>query len=374
MCPPFVYERPLKKYSFVPFAQFFVVFVVKSPAANRRGISWYETLSHYLCTMSKILFDPHIASLREIILKGKNQKNKGEAFFKNGGRNVLFRLEALCRAYRGITNKKFFDTWYKQFKLVEDMLGDMDHQLAMHEHFSSVSGLQKASEKTFMVVYHQYATMTTEALTNGGFLNGSALKEFEEGLQMTDWPEGDKNKVEFALAICTELEKVEDKYRHGEIDPWDLEKGLHEIRRRLRWVSIYAQVAHGWVQLRKSPFIPEELEDYCTEEILKSPYNVLPKKPTGVTPLYVQSNYFYALSWMIQYLGDLKDEGLILESFDLLKKENKISEKDLKAAKELLPDSTLSELSYEAERALDKFFYDDYMGDRIVRDLIRSTQ
>jgi hypothetical protein len=77
---------------------------------------------------------------------------------------------------------------------------------------------------------------------------------------------------------------------------------------------------------------------------------------------------------MIQYLGDLKDEALILESFDLLKKENKISEKDLKAAKELLPDSTLAELSYEAERALDKFFYDDYMGDRIVRDLIRSTQ
>ncbi|MDZ4751444.1 MAG: hypothetical protein SGI87_07520 [Flavobacteriales bacterium] len=323
--------------------------------------------------MSKALFDPHILALQELIAKGKNQKNKGESFFKNGGRAVLFRLEGLCRVYREITNKKFFDTWYKQFKLIEDMLGDMDHQLAMHEHFSSVAGLKKASEKTFLSVYTKYSTMTSEAMLAGGLLNGTALKEFEEGLLLTEWPEGDKNKVEYGLVMCSELEKAEDKYRDGEIDPWHLENGVHEIRRRLRWVSIYAQTAMGMIQLRKSPFIPEELEDYCTDEILTLPFNVMPKKLTGVQPLFVQSNYFYALSWMIQYLGDLKDEGLILESFDLLKKENKIAEKDLKAAKELLPEATVAELSYEAERALDKFFYDDYLGDRIIRDIIRST-
>lgn len=260
-------------------------------------------------------FIVHVNALSEMLAKSRYQKDKALGLYKNGGRNVIFRLEALCRLYRGIHNKKFFDKWYKEFKALEDTLGAMDHHDAMHREFNSYKTISKASDQILKKCFEEECGFLNDVLKNNGWLNGVALGEFIAGLADIDWLDAEEDSIAYANGVRKELKKLDKKYRSGEIDLNLLEEGLHEFRRRLRWVSIYASASNGIIQLRQVGEIPKSLEKYCIDEIIKSPYNILSKAAKGQKTIHVSAPYFYAMSWLIQYLGDLKDIGLRHETF-----------------------------------------------------------
>lgn len=94
----------------------------------------------------------------------------------------------------------------------------------------------------------------------------------------------------------------------------DVEHDVHEFRRMIRWLSIYPQALRGCIQLSESksataPFISK----YLTAEITGSKYNVMPDVGDQKHFLLLDKNRFYALSWMILELGNLKDGGLRVE-------------------------------------------------------------
>lgn len=260
-------------------------------------------------------FIVHANALSELFAKGRYQKDKAVGLYKNNGRNIIFKLEALCRLYRGISNKKFFDKWYKEFKALEDTLGAMDHHDAMLTEFSGYKQLKKSSQQLLGKCFEEEAGFLNDVLKNNGWSSGEALAEFVAGLGDIEWKAAEEDSIVYAGGIRKELKKLDKKYRSGEIDLKLLEEGLHEFRRRLRWVSIYASVSNGIIQLRHDGEIPENLKPYCTDEILKSPYNVLSKAAKGQHAVYISAPHFYAMSWLIQRLGDLKDIGLRHETF-----------------------------------------------------------
>jgi len=313
-----------------------------------------------------------INDLQQILTKGRNQKEKGKSLYRNKGRDVLFRLEALCRVYREINDKKFFDTWYKKFKLLEDVLGEMDFNDAMHQEFSKYKELQKHSAKVFLSRFEEEANFLTETIQSGGWQNGSPLAEFNDGLQKVQWKTDEEDRAAFGLVMCQELDKLVSKYREGELDMFRLEEGIHEFRRKLRWVSIYAQAANGLVQLRAEKHIPEEVRKYCTSEVVESPFNVLAKNKAIKNPIYIQSHHFYAMSWMIKKLSVLKDDGFRFEMFKHLcesagLRDKKLTEKFLKTC-EINPDT----ISATADEIADRFIYVDIIPERIRRDIKRS--
>lgn len=55
---------------------------------------------------------------------------------------------------------------------------------------------------------------------------------------------------------------------------------------------------------------PENLKKYLTSEIIHSRYKVLPEINMVKKPIFLNNNYFYALSWIIVEPGKLKDSGL----------------------------------------------------------------
>ena len=48
-------------------------------------------------------------------------------FLKNDLRTPFFMLEALCRIFRKIYKKKFFETLLADFKEIEDISGEIDY-------------------------------------------------------------------------------------------------------------------------------------------------------------------------------------------------------------------------------------------------------
>jgi hypothetical protein len=97
------------------------------------------------------------------------------------------------------------------------------------------------------------------------------------------------------------------KYRFDNI-----EEDVHELRRKLRWLSIYPQALQGVVQYDEGAPAGEQLKKYLTDEIINSPFNKLPAPGENTAFLMLDKNHFLALSWLIDSLGKLKDEGLLL--------------------------------------------------------------
>ena len=89
-----------------------------------------------------------------------------------------------------------------------------------------------------------------------------------------------------------------------------MESDVHELRRRLRWLSIYPQALQGSIQLTKNKTSPEYLAKYLTKEITASVFNKMPDAADNKSFLMLEQNYFYSLSWMIAELGKIKDKGL----------------------------------------------------------------
>lgn len=310
--------------------------------------------------------------LNALLEKGRYQKDKAIGLYNNDGRTLVFRLEALCRIYREIHDKKFFKEWYRKFKVLEDALGNMDYNESMYKEFSKYKELKTASEENFKAHFDESAVYLSNMLKSDGWSSGECMREFVDGLNSLDWLDAEEDRAAYANVICDELDKLVIKYGNGEINPYELEEGLHEFRRRIRWVSIYAQVSDGLIQLTPVKNIPNDIHKYCTEAIISSPFNTLPKTQKNQHTLNIQSHYFYAMSWLIQYLGDLKDVGIRYECFKELTKQAGIRNiqvnKQFLATCEVVP----TDIPSLAEAAIDEFIYRDFIPERICRDLMRS--
>jgi hypothetical protein len=140
----------------------------------------------------------------------------------------------------------------------------------------------------------------------------------------------------------------------------NVEKDLHEFRRMIRWLSIYPQALRGCVQLSTpKTATPKYLSKYLTKAVKSSPYNILPDAAEQKHFLLFDKNRFYALSWLISELGNLKDSGLQVEVIkEALMQTSKINEKDAlaKAYKLTGPNhKTIQQLLDTSEKTIKTF-------------------
>ena len=131
-----------------------------------------------------------------------------------------------------------------------------------------------------------------------------------EKLNDANWLE-EKEEIEeirefYGESIYEIIEFIQKKKYHYE----NMEADVHELRRKLRWLSIYPQALQGCIQLAENKISPKHLTKYLTKEIITSPFNKMPDAGDGKHFLLLSKKYFYALSWMINELGNLKDNGL----------------------------------------------------------------
>jgi hypothetical protein len=144
--------------------------------------------------------------------------------------------------------------------------------------------------------------------------NANRIEKIRKKLGEADWQD-DKEEIKnihrfYINAINKILEFINEK----DFQFTNVEKDLHEFRRMIRWLSIYPQALRGCIQLSKpKQAVPKYLAKYLTTAVKKSPYNLLPDAGDQKLFLLFDKNRFYALSWLIAELGNLKDNGLRAE-------------------------------------------------------------
>ena len=260
-------------------------------------------------------FDLFLAQFQMLLDKAGKQKNPALWLYQNNARTPLFMLEGLAKLYAGIHNKKKFTKLKAHFKLLEDAIGQIDYYDAFAKEFAGNKKIPATVVSYLQAQAREKIQSLNEILTEKDWIGSgkSRIEKIRKKLKKADWLDEQKD-VEgvrdfYFSSINGILEFSNQKNFHFE----NVEKDVHELRRMLRWLSIYPQALKGCIQLSQSKKSPAYLSKYLTKAITGSPYNVMPDAGDLRYFLLLDKTRFYALSWMISELGNLKDSGLRLE-------------------------------------------------------------
>jgi hypothetical protein len=198
-------------------------------------------------------FNYFIGQLQPMLIIAGKEKNPALWLYRNNARSPLFMLEALSKIYSSFHNNKKFAKIELHFKLMEDTLGAIDY------YDMAAKDLEK-NTKIPAVIFQYLHAQTREK-----------IQQLNEILIEQDWLTPDKNRINKIQKKLIPVNWQKEDIEVNEINGFygesiyhiasfmqginfqfsDLESELHEIRRKLRWLSIYTQALGGTIQSRK---------------------------------------------------------------------------------------------------------------------------
>jgi hypothetical protein len=260
------------------------------------------------------IFNIHIQQTQALLQKATKQKNPGMWLYKNNLRTPLFMLEAYFRIVEDIYNTKTFTKCKEQCKALEDALGALDYYVV---YAATCKQLGKKCAP-YIAVLNTKANEKNEALNKllqeKGWLSGKKITKITNRVQKNKWSSIEKDMEALKKCYTASIKKIKAFYESKKEGFTDIELDVHELRRKLRWLSIYPQALQGIIQYKPTQTKPNKtIQKYATPDIIKSPFNKLPTAITIENSMQVHKHHYYALSWLIATLGTLKDQGLQIE-------------------------------------------------------------
>jgi hypothetical protein len=257
-------------------------------------------------------FEYYLLQTEELLKKASKEKDAGAYLYANDGRTVMFMLEGLAKLYEGIHNPKKFHKIREQAKLLEDAMGAIDYYDSFAKEFMS-----NASIPVTITAYFKTKAIEKTALLNTILVeekwigkNAGRIEKIRNKLSECEWQKEKQEVKGIADFYADSIEKIKVLALESEKGFTELEEEVHEMRRELRWLSIYPKALQGVVQLTDSRITDPHVDRYLTPEIINSPFNKMPDAGNNTIFLLLEKNNFLALSWMISALGKLKDTGL----------------------------------------------------------------
>lgn len=254
-------------------------------------------------------FKVYLDEIGKHVKKASKQPNPAFGLYLSDARTPAFRLEGLARLYARLHDKKYFSKLNKQIKQLEDGLGVVDHYTALEKEFAPNAKVPVAVKNYFAQKAGEGSVLLNTVLKKEKWLSGERIRTIKQKLKDVQW-----------LQLQSETEAITDFYRKetASITAFisgsafdDMENDVHELRRKLRWLSIYAAALQGRVKLvAGKKAAPAHLKKYLTPKIIHSPFNKIEASPGLKHYVMLDKNYFLALSWMIAELGQIKDDGL----------------------------------------------------------------
>jgi hypothetical protein len=258
----------------------------------------------------KVLFKHHLSVWSNLLVEADLQANPAVWLLSNNARTVLFYLEAMTRLLAQMHHPKKFTKLNERFKCLEDGLGSMDYYAGLLKDFKGNKKIPATIVSELDEQYQTEAFKFNALLREQGWLGNKAnrMTKIKQAIKEIDWLEDAAFKDELKRYYLQQIEQLNKQIS----EPFtDIEAGIHELRRDVRWLSIYPQAFKGLVAL-KPAVAAQKWQKYCTPEIINSPFNQLPRADDVTDVLMLNANPFYAMSWLIAALGTLKDQGLRL--------------------------------------------------------------
>ena len=260
--------------------------------------------------LGKARFDYQLNKVNALLLEAQNQENPALWLFLHDLRTPMFMLESLSKMYTQFHDKAFFTEINIRFKEIEDVLGAIDYYAAFLREFHADVKIPMTVKNHLESKTREKIVLFNNLLAKRGWTNGKTLKRINQGLTIAKWQHQEEEVVNIEKYYHKQIKKINEFVSETTFEFKNVETQVHELRRKLRWLSIYPQAFQGAIQLHEDETNLTNLKKYLTEEIISSPFNNLPASLPTNHHLFLEKYHFLALSWMISELGRLKDKGL----------------------------------------------------------------
>lgn len=257
-------------------------------------------------------YDYFLNQLQLLLDKASQQKNPALWLYRNNARTPLFMLEALSKLYAGIHNKNKFSKLKEHFKNLEDGIGVIDYYDSFAKEFAQNKKIPAPIVNYLQAQTREKIQSLNEVLKEKEWLGAEnrRMRKIRQKLNEVNWLSDEDEIKRINECYGTAIYEIAAFCKKLNFQFANVETDVHELRRKLRWLSIYPQAFRGCIQFSKANKMPKHLAKYLTKAITTSPYNIMPDAGDNKYFLLLEKNYFYALSWMIAELGNIKDSGL----------------------------------------------------------------
>lgn len=218
-------------------------------------------------------------------------------------RTLAFRLQGLGHLYKDADSRLFKDI-RQVAKNLEDALGAYDLARELHK------AALKTGRPDLIARLGQNRDEAKQRL--GNFLvsdpilgNPLALRNFIIAVENFHWAKPEKDREYVLKQLIDMVDDLNSNVKHDKYTRDDIENGLHELRRQLRWFLICALAMDGLVSDQSNP--PNLLpgwQQYVSPT--PGPY-IRFSLPYTTDPILVPKVTFAALSKLVVDLGQVKD-------------------------------------------------------------------
>ena len=313
-------------------------------------------------------FNFYLVQLEKLLVAAAKSKNAALYLYENDCRTKVFMLQGLSKLYANMHNEKRFTKTKDAFKAIEDLLGAIDYYDNFYKDFLADKNIPEAIQKATLSKKVQSIADLNFLLEDKKWINSDKPKveKIRKKLEKLDWQEEEKEIEGIKKVYEKSIASINKFYKETGTSFTDLETQIHEIRRKLRWLSIYPQALQGSIQYLSKIKADAKIKKYLTKEIVTSKYNVMPAVGNRTCILPIEKNYFLALSFVINALGNLKDKGLrimaiaeAIEHTEFIKPELALA-KALKISKQ--NPTAIKTILKEAKVICKQFFEEDNLG------------
>lgn len=284
-------------------------------------------------------FAKQLDKIEHILQDAQTAENRIAYIYENDLRTPFFMLEALCRLYKGMHNSNSFKKLLRHTKAVEDALGHYDFYLALYVQIKDEAGVPEVVRKEALQKQQEAEEALELLLDKNDWWSGKRLQYWNKKLQSLKWKKEAQENKYIQKYYKKEIKDIYDFIGFAPFPFEDMEDDVHELRRKLRWLSIYCHASDDLIGLKEVyETVPENYTKYLTDKTINSPFSQLNVSVKYQHPVYLNKYSFLALSWAIDAFGTLKDKGLAMHALEEIVQGMKLTEEEQKAITHYLKD------------------------------------
>jgi hypothetical protein len=241
----------------------------------------------------------------------KGKKNVSLQLLAADGRTTCFMLQALGKLYKELHNKKRFTKLKDNFKQDEDLLGQVDYWQWLATSLKANKLISAATKKYITEQLAKAVAAADKNFTSKYISSSKKIEKFTKKLGDAKWLSEAQETAAIKEFYQGEIEEINSFIEESLKNFTEVETQLHEIRRKIRWLSIYPHALKGKIQLKASAKTSKALASFITKKETTSSFNKLPAKGKNASCVMLHKNNFLAMSNVIAHLGVIKDKGLL---------------------------------------------------------------
>lgn len=262
------------------------------------------------------IFERELDALGEFFITNKNLSDSAKAGFlmKSDVRQSLFRLQALSRMLTD-QSPKFFKKQREYFKTLEDVVGKLDLAMSLHKTGDGLKE-QELSARFEKQEKEAQANMIT-AMKEAGLWDQPEVtiaKLREDFANKGKWDSGHSEKKALIKIVASYAKALNEAVKENKFDNPDIEKGLHELRRRLRWIGMQVTTLSGVVELKDEAALNIKAETLIKAASEKNPKFFTSKymkvgEPLVDHPIQVPRQTLAMITEYVSRIGASKDNA-----------------------------------------------------------------